>query len=328
MHIEKLPSGSYRITQTENGHRYRITVDHRPTNAEALRLISEKVRHSPAATQNITLSEACAVYLSERANVLSPSTKRSYNIILRNLGTLGGLRVHQITGKDLQIFVNDLASRRSPKTCANYSGFIMSVLKDNGQILPSPRLPQRKKTIAYIPTADDIKRLSEATRGIKEEVAISLACMGLRRSEICALTVEDLSPENVLTISKAKIRDEHNQWVIRMTKTTDSTRQIRIPDALADQIRQQGYIFEGFPNDINDALHQIQDEAGIPRFSLHKLRHFFASYLHAKGYSPKQIQALGGWRTPHIMETVYTHAMEMEQAKQKASEDIGSLFSQ
>lgn len=327
MHIEKLKSGSYRITQTENGHRYRVTVDHRPTNAEALKLLAEEMHRAPASASTSSLADAAAIYVAERVNVLSPTTRRSYAIIIRNLGSLGQKRITEITQKDLQLFVNELAASRSPKTVANYSGFIMSVLKNNCVSCPSPRLPQRKKTLAYIPTADDIKRLDEAIRGIKEEVAIKLACLGMRRSEICALTPEDIDENCVVTINKAKVRNEHNQWEIKITKTTESTRQIVIPQELADQIREQGYVFDGYPNDINDALHQVEAECGLPSFSLHKLRHFFASYLHQKGYSDKQIQAMGGWKTDHVMKEVYTHAMEMEKAKKKAAGDIGSLFS-
>ena len=39
MTIEKRANGSYRIVEMRNGIRYRITVDHKPTKAEARDLL-------------------------------------------------------------------------------------------------------------------------------------------------------------------------------------------------------------------------------------------------------------------------------------------------
>jgi integrase len=69
----------------------------------------------------------------------------------------------------------------------------------------------------------------------------------------------------------------------------------------------------------------IQKKLGIPHFSLHKMRHFFASYMHQLGMSDKQIQEAGGWKTDGIMKTVYQHAMNMDEAKKKMADSIGGL---
>jgi integrase len=61
---------------------------------------------------------------------------------------------------------------------------------------------------------------------------------------------------------------------------------------------------------------------GIPFFSLHKLRHFFASYSHELGYSDAVIQAIGGWETDHVMKSVYRHAMNKDQAKKNIAADF------
>lgn len=150
--------------------------------------------------------------------------------------------------------------------------------------------------------------------------------MGLRRSEICALTISDLSPENVLTIDKAKVQDANKEWVIKSTKTTDSTRTIVIPEYVAGLIREQGYVYDGFPGLIYKKLVDTQDKLGIKHFSLHKMRHFFASYMHKLGYSDKQIQEMGGWKTDGVMKTVYQHAMDMEEAKRSVSVNFEKLL--
>ena len=52
------------------------------------------------------------------------------------------------------------------------------------------------------------------------------------------------------------------------------------------------------------------------------LRHFFASYMHEKGYTDKQIQEMGGWKTPYVLNTVYKHAMNMDDVKEEMAEQI------
>jgi hypothetical protein len=50
--------------------------------------------------------------------------------------------------------------------------------------------------------------------------------------------------------------------------------------------------------------------------------------MHSLGYTDKQIQEAGGWKTDNIMKTVYQHAMDMETAKKNMAGSIGGLFGQ
>jgi integrase len=139
-----------------------------------------------------------------------------------------------------------------------------------------------------------------------------------------------LSPSDLegdtLHIDKAKVPDEHGQYVIKTTKTTDSTGDVRIPEDVAEKIREQGFVYDGDPQMLTKTLHKMQDRLGIPRFSVHKLRHFFASYMHAKGFTNKQIQAGGRWKTDHVMKEIYQHAMDMDSAKKRMADSIGGLL--
>ena len=69
------------------------------------------------------------------------------------------------------------------------------------------------------------------------------------------------------------VQNEDREWVIKSTKATESTRDIIIPQELADKIREQGYIYKGHPNRITRNLALVEEKLGIPHFSLHKLRH-------------------------------------------------------
>ena len=326
MTIEKLPSGSYRISQSDHGHRYRLTVDHKPTHSEAVRLMAALIASTPANCPRGSFRAACDQYNASKSNVLSATTLREYERYARLLpGSFSHLPLMQITARDVQQVINDLTPGRNPKTVANYSHYISAVLMSNGIRLPAPKLPQRIRSVQHIPSADEIRATLEALAGTEHDLAIRLCCFGLRRSEVCALTPEDLDG-NTLHISKAVVKDKYRQFIIKTTKTTASDRYVVIPADLADHIRAQGYIYKYNPDNLYKALRRAQDRAGVPHFRLHALRHFFASYLHDLGYSDKQVQALGGWSTDSIMKSIYQHALDMDAAKTRASADLSALL--
>lgn len=323
MTIEK-HGKSYRIRQMQDGKLYVVKLDHRPTNAEAVRLMAEML-NTPSNSPDMAFYDAGVNYIASRENVLSPATIRAYNGILKALPEpFQKKRIYAISHGDIQGVINLIAKDHTPKTVRNYSGFISAVLNYHGIRLDSPRLPQKEKTDTYIPTEEDVKRIFDALKGTKYEVPIMLAAMGLRRSEICALELSDIEG-TLCHINKALVEGPDG-FTVKGTKTTDSTRTVVLPEYLVSRITEQGYIFDGFPSTIGQALRRVQKELGIPAFSLHKLRHFFASYLHEKGLSDANIQEMGGWKTDAVMKTVYRHAMEKETAKQKAAELMSGLL--
>ena len=328
MTIEKLKSGSYRIRQMDKGKLYLVTIDHKPTKAEATRLIAEKLVQKPVSSKNMTLEQACLSYIEERENIISPSTSMGYHSIVKRIPPkYAGLHLMDISNATIQAMTNDYVKGHSVKTTKNYVSFIMSVLNYNDITVKSPSMPQAENKCSYIPSKEDIIAVFQAIKGTDYEIPITLAALGLRRSEICALTLSDLQG-NKLSINKAKVPDKDGEWVIKGTKTTASTRTIIIPDYLADMIRKQGYVYVGYPGNIYVNLHRAQKRAGVPRFALHKMRHFFASYMHDQGFSDKQIQEMGGWSGDGFsktMKTIYQHAMNLEQAKKNMADSIGNL---
>lgn len=325
MGVDRLPSGNYRVRQMIDGKTYTFTLDHKPSKSEITHLIADAV-NSQTITDRSSVEYACRNYIESKSNVLSPSTIRGYYSILKNISEPFLARsLPTVTVPVLQAEINRYSKDHSAKSTRNFSGFLQSVLKFYGAGQLPVTVPQREKKPVYIPTKEEVHAIFKEMKGTRYEAAISLAALGLRRSEICALTLDDLSG-NVLTINKAVVQNEKKEWIVKSTKTTDSTRTIVIPDSLADLIREQGYIYEGDPEMIYCALSKAQKKLGIQHFSLHKMRHFFASYMHDLGFSDKQIQEFGGWKTDIVMKTVYQHAMDMEETKKKMAGNIGDLF--
>ena len=323
MTIERLPSGNYRITEMRNGKRLRITLDHKPSQKEAKQLLDSKENHISNKTP---FGIAAENYIELKSNVLSPSSVRGYRIILRHLDeSFLNTPIERIDLPCIQLLVNTLATYQAPKTVRNTNAFIMSVLKFYGADIKSPTLPPKKKKVEYIPTEEDIRRILKEVQGTQYEIPFILGTLGLRRSEICALDKNDLKG-NELTISKSLVLNENNEWTLKdTTKTEKSTRTIVVPDYVAEKIRTEGAC-PCTPHSLYWKLQRVQMSLGIPRFPFHKLRHFFASYMHDLGYSDKQIQEMGGWKTNNILKSVYQHAMSMNDVKKDMANQIGGLI--
>lgn len=331
MKIEKLPSGSYRVRKMYKGKMYTVITDCKPTQKDALLLLSEKMKKAEKKCEHMTFRAAAENYVEMKKNVLSPKTIKEYSEKAKRLPEwFCSIPVTDISQTDINKLVNELSKGRSPKTVRDYHGFISSIL---GTFYPDLRisttLPQKVKFEPYTPSQEDVRRILKEIEGSDYEIAITLACYGMRRSEICALTIDDIKGD-IVCINKAMVQNDNNEWVIKTTKTTESTREIIIPMEIAEKIRERGYIYRGHPGRITKNLEKVEDKLGIPRFPLHKLRHYFASQMSALGVPEADILKMGGWETDHVMKSVYRHSMmeKEEQAKRAAAEKLRStLFS-
>lgn len=323
MNITKLPSGNYRIRQTEKGVTYSITVDHKPTKTEALTLIAKKIEKP---ISKYTLETACRAYIDSKSNLLSITTIKGYNVIIGQISpTLSRTCISDITKPMLQAEINAYALGRSPKTVRNFGMLLTTVLDFYGNKIEGIQYPQKEKIEKYIPTPEEVRTILNYFKDTRFYVPIFLGVRGLRLSEVCGLTLFDLKGTS-LTINKAKVRG-FTGYTVKQPKTTDSERTITIPEEIADRIRQQGYIYEGAPHIITRNLQRCQKELGITPFTFHQFRHFFASYAHYLGFVDKAIQDDAGWKTDQIMKATYRQGMSKEENSKKISDALNDLIS-
>ena len=324
MSIEKLKSGHYRIRCSVGGKRISITTDRKPSKAEEAFLIQE---HIQALKKNGEEAKGKAdrsflyfaeEYISSKKNVLSASTIRGYNTDLKGIPeSFKNLRFYSIEQHDITKVVNEMVGKVKPKTIYNRHGLITAVMKEfRPALVIRTKLPRKEQKDIYTPSEEEVKALFkyvETTPWAKRYyIPLSLAIMGLRRSEIGALTLADLSDENTITINKAKVINSDKEWIIQnYTKTERSNREILIPDKLAAKIREQGYIYEGNLNSIYCAIDKIEKRIGLPHFGIHRLRSYFASKAHALGLPDSVILTLGGWKSDNIMKNIYRNVCKV-----------------
>lgn len=308
MKAEILPSGSYRIKKVVKGVTYRVTFDHKPSQKEITLALAEKIQDE--GVRNGSFYKYAKEYIQNKKGVVSPATIRTYNTKLEQLSE--GFRnenIYEIDSNKVQSEISLFAEDHAPKTTKTLYGFISSVLTAYRPSLKlRVTLPQNIVKKEYEPTNEDIKKLLDHAKNTAYSVPFQLGILGCRRAEICAASIDDLDG-NKLWIHRAKVYN--GKWTIKESPKTDaSNRIILLPDSLADQIRKQGYIYNGHPNALNKAIHRYQKKLGIPDFKFHALRSYFASYAHSLGIPDADIMAIGGWETDHIMKKVYRKSME------------------
>ena len=330
MKVEELPSGSYRIRKQIDGRNIQITFDHYPLENEIILELGKHLSeaNAPLPKEMLIFSNAAKQYVEMKRNILSPRTVKEYIDMPKRLDSrFVSLNVYNITEQDIQFEINRLAKGRKPKTVFNYYVFIKSVIETfRKDFTMKISLPQKEIVEPYIPTDDEVKRFLAYIKEKRPKyyTLVILSAYGLRRSEIMAITSDDLDG-NILHITKAKVLDENNNWVIKTPKTPKSQRDIEIPKDVAELIRKQGSAFEFHPGDISKVINTACKELNIPHFTLHKLRHYFATKLLSENVDVMTVASLGGWASPDMIYKRYGHAMD--EKKKAALSHINKVVS-
>lgn len=315
--VDQLPSGKYRVRKMINGRRQSLLFDAPPTQRDVLLATNELLNEVPGSLLKGTFLDYAEKYIKAKENVLSASTIRGYRATLKGIpGHFTSLPLKDITQYTLTALVNDMVRSVSPKTVYNRHGLIVSVLHEfRPDFVIRTKLPRKAQKDIYTPGDEEVSilfaYLEDSPVLKKYWVPLYLASLGLRRSEIGALSITDLSENDILTINKAKVLGSDNKWVIQnFTKTERSNRKIPLPKELADRIRQQGFIYQGDLNSIFCVMTAAQKKLGLPHFGVHRLRSYFASKARALGLHDSIILKLGGWKSDHIMKGIYRKALQ------------------
>ena len=309
--IQKLPSGAYFCRIRRGGVDYTILdYDRDAVYAEAV-AYKKGIIKAQRQPERITVKAALERYINERSNLLSPATLREYTRCANtDLAPLHRLIVEAaIHGRTLQRFVNEYAVDHKPKTVRNTYGLLASALANAGVDMSGVKvtLPEVRRPRLRTPTEADIRRLIAAVRGTELETPVLLAAFGsLRRSEICALTRDDVTDAGVW-VTKALVQDKNKQWVIKQTKERSSDRHAMLPPEVVAKLKQTPpgeRITQLSPNAVSHRFDHVVKKLGVPPFRFHDLRSYWATVAHAMGMPDYYIMQNGGWST---METPRKH---------------------
>lgn len=324
----RLSSGTWFLQMRLNGVSVPVTASTRKECMDKAALIKAEHRAGKRAVEHReanTLGQAIDNYIAARENVLSPSTIDGYRRIQRNRFQ-SVMNRKMSTVKNWQTVVNKEASVCATKTLKNAWRFICSVMTENGITPPRVTLPAPNgKMREWLEPEQIIKLIAEAD-GTNAALPVLLALHSLRRSEILALTWNDIDlDKKTITVRGAVVQDEKHHYVYRDTNKTEKSARvipIMIPELLVllastPQEARHGVLVTAKPHTIAERINAACRRAGLPEVGTHGLRHSFASLAYHLGMSELETMELGGWTDTRTMHGIYTHLASADRLNAK-----------
>ena len=301
---KKLKSGSWNVRITVDGKQYSFTDKDKKT---AMRMAAAFADECREAIDNPPLIEAIRKYIDDREEICSPATLRGYRSIEKTLRAkypaLCQKRLVAVTDSDIQQIIKTMGK----KTAKNYLGLIQPATGRKFNV----SIPSGKQKEMRVPTDLEVLGLIQIFKGTEVEIPVMLGAFGgLRRGEICALTMDDFDGDYV-TIDKDKVMDEYGCYVVKDPKTETSNRTVLLPHFVVEAVQAKGHVTELTPHQVSNYFQKRQMSLGVdPPYCFHSLRHYSSSYLHAHGIPDAYVMSRFGWASPSVMQRVYRHALQ------------------
>lgn len=331
---KKLPSGNWRCRanwiDNMGKRRFKSFTADTKKKAEALAanfMLDMNERKKP---DSVTVGEAIDRYIEGRSEILSPATIRAYQSLKGNAyGDILDTKISILTQQMIQSCVNKYAAKHTPKSVANAEGLLMPALKNAGYRVDNVTvlLPQRIKQEVSIPTEDHMKLIISSVKDTELYLPVLFASLlGLRRSEICALTWDNIDLESkTVKIESALVLDTTNALVRKTTKSYAGHRVLHIPDIIINALpKRKEPIIKITPNQISDRFRRLIKNMPIPQYTFHSLRHYNASIMLKLNVPDKYAMERMGHSTNHMLKNVYQHVFHSEQ--QNISNKINEFY--
>ncbi len=293
--------------------------------------------HTPDSA-SITIAEAADLWLKRgELESLERSTLEQYRVHAdRHVKPmLGGTKLSRLTRPMVEAFKDKLLETRSRAMAQKVMTSLKSILNEaqrrglvaqNAAIGVAVRRPTRHKEHVEIPTKEEINKILEAASGRWRPLLITAIFTGLRASELRGLAWGHVDfQKRVLRVRQRA--DEWNQ--IGSPKSRAGKRDVPLPPMALNVLKEwklacpQGSLRLVFPNGkgnveslaniYNRGLAPLQIGCGIvgrdgkPKYGMHALRHFYASWLIDQGFQPKRVQTLLGHSSIVMTMDVYSH---------------------
>lgn len=308
---KRLPSGSWRCQvyagKDEDGKRkYKSFTAETKKEAELLAAQYAMEKDVFSEGKGIVFSVALKSFNESRKNTLSPRTVKEYETYRKNaFKEFENLPLDKINQKLVQSWVNKIAKTNSPKTVKNKYAFLVSFLKEYN-INVNCTLPKKHPTVYHVVTKEEVSEMLKETKNTPLGLAIRLAIfVPARRSEICAINPETDIKGTLLTINKAKVKDNDNSWVIKDTKTFKSTRTVEMPPDLIEMLKTIPLYLN--PDTLYKRFKALVKKLGYDDMRFHDLRHYGATVLHDMNVPDKEIMHRGGWSNLSTLMNIYVH---------------------
>lgn len=312
----QLPSGAWRIKTKIDGKWLSFTAQTKEEVEYKYLQYKLDSKNSEDITKK-TLNECIDDYIESNSNLISPSTISLYRTLQKTAyRPIINTKITDITTQKIQKTINAYAAGRAYKTVKNAEAFLVTILKRYRPnfVMGKINLPQREKKQIVIPTTEELNNILLDTKDTDLYLPIMLAALtGMRRSEICALTWDEIDlTEKKIHVREALVYDERGALTRKGTKTMGSTRTIDLPHQIEAALPPRGdRIIMVQPRALSQRFGRVVKRRGY-NFTFHGLRHYNASVMLKLGVPDKYAMERMGHATNNMLKTVYQHTFEDE----------------
>ena len=302
--IKQLPSGAWHTRVYLGGQRTSITRDtYEECLSEYLAVKNGILEAQERPQGQLTLGEAVDAYIENTRDLVrrgrrSPSTDARWQAAIDDERKMG----------------------RSPKYIKNAWGLMSAAIKKETGKQPKVVLFEKEDNERPFLEPDQIDIFVEAVKGDPVEIPALLCLSSLRRSEMLALTWENIDFANrAIYVRGAKVRGEDGLKLKPQNKTKKSRRPVpMIPplyDALTAAPKDTEFVVNAATCTLFNRINKICRENNLPEVGMHGLRHSFASLAYHMGIPEMMAADIGGWKDLGTMRKIYTHLAERDIAK-------------
>lgn len=290
----------------------------------------------------LTVRDAVEKYINSVQGVISYTTLRGYDVILRNyFKKLMDLPIDDLTNTIVQQEISEESQRItkgkkiSPKTIQNGWGLISTSLKKVCGVEFDVRLPQQEVKIKEFP---DPQEIIEAIKGTSSELPCLLAIwLGMRMEEIKGLDCSSVR-DGVIHIEQVRIYKSGKEEIKPTAKNDRSIRNLVLPNYLrslienTEEYRNFAETGENVPliptprNRIYKRWKKICSEHNW-EMSFHDLRAVNASIGIVLGIPDKYMMQRNGYKSDHTLKQRYQQLITPNrQAVDKIIDDYFNSF--
>jgi integrase len=303
----------------------------------ALRKMLDEKRPSRSTKSNI--GSIVDSYIARRADEgLSPTTLQRYRGIARlNLVTIRDERLEALDDERIEDLHEALRrSGLSPTSIFHVHSLLTAAIRWATRSRDTPfsvRAPSRSKSaVRALSFSDAAKLLQEIGASERGNAVLFSLGTGMRRGEIAGLRTPSLDLQRGVVVvceSRYQITGKHDQ---KKTKS-ERVREVALSDLARDVLQREekrqaawkeragemwidsGHVFTDecgaalSPYGLSAAFRLIAEKAKITGYTLHGLRHTFATWLLSSGVDVGTVSALLGHSVPSTTLNIYGHVV-------------------